>query len=195
MAAKNMQRQQSFRRHALLFALLSAPVACLAQYKCVGSDGKTSFQQMPCADGASSQRLGSGGSPVAAPAGGGAGKGHWSAIARGMPEVGMTRAELDSAVGRADKTAAAQSGTDSDDILTYNKPDKTYEVTLRNGVVTGVNSKDPETTTVTTVTTEPRRSACPTPAQIRDMEFESAKIVNRNNYALRAQINAAKACR
>ena len=187
-----MQRQQAFRRQALLFALLAAPTLCLAQYKCVQSDGKVAFQEMPCAAGASSQKLGVGSGGVGAAAG----NGHWSAIARGVPEVGMTRTELDAAVGRPDKTSTAQNGTNSDEIRTYNKSERTYEVTVRNGVVSSVSAKAPETTTTTTTTTaaEPRRS-CPTPAQIRDMEFEAAKIANRDNYALRSQIADAQACR
>jgi len=187
-----MRYRHPIRKAALLVALL-APVAAFAQFKCVQADGKISFQQMPCEGGGSSQRLGVDGRGQTPPPA--AGGNHWAAIARGVPEVGMTRKELDSAVGRPDKSTVGQNGGDSEDVLTYNKADKTYDVSLRNGVVTSVYARDPDTAQATTAAASAPKRACMSPAAIRDLEFEASKIQNRNNLALRHMINDQKACR
>jgi hypothetical protein len=191
-----MQNGQPSGRHVLLFALLLAPVAAFAQFKCVQPDGKVAFQQMPCEGGATSEKLGvRSGAALPPPAGAEPRNGHWAAIARGVPEVGMTRGELDSALGRPDKVATGQNGADSDELLTYHKPDKKYDVSLRNGVVTSVYAQDPDKAQAAAAQAPVRKRTCLTPAQIRDLEFEASKIANRNNYALRAQIADQKACR
>lgn len=194
-AGRGMRSTTSFRRQALLLALLSAPLACAAQYKCVQPDGKTAFQQMPCAEGSSSKKLEM--APAAATgAAPEARKSHWAAIARGAPEVGMSRRELDSAMGQPDKVTQGQRGADSEDELTYHRGDSTHTVTLRNGVVTSVQRRDgAEDTKVAGPRKEAPKRSCMTPAQIRDLEFQASKIENRQNHALRHMIADQKACK
>lgn len=189
-----MRFTDSIHRQALLLALLSAPLACAAQYKCVQPDGKTAFQQLPCAEGSSSKKL-EVGSTAAAPAGGETRKSHWGAIARGAPEVGMSRRELDAAMGQPDKTTQGQKGSDTEEELAYNRGGYTHTVTLRNGVVTSVQRKAEETKTAEPKKDGPQRMPCPTAAHIRDLEYEATKIANRDNVALRNHIAWAKSCR
>jgi hypothetical protein len=62
---------------------------------------------------------------------------------------------------------------------------------VRNGVVTsfhdqaGAAPKVPETA----------ESRCPTPQQIKAMEFEASRIANRANHRLWSQLARARACR
>jgi hypothetical protein len=118
--------------HACLAALIaSLPLLCAAQYKCVGADGKTSFQQMPCDNGASSKRL------------------------EIKPSSGL--------IAPADKTDWA-------------------------GIIRNPPADSPPSQPAA-------RNKCPTPAQIREMEFEASKIGNRLEGWRYESLQRARNCR
>lgn len=79
---------------ALTLALVLAAGPALAQYKCTAADGSVAFQQQPCVAQAKAERL------VLPPPPPDDGRAAFrAAAARGAVRVGMTRAEVDLAMG------------------------------------------------------------------------------------------------
>jgi hypothetical protein len=128
-----MTSMKSFR-HIAFLALGFAALSAHAQYKCQ-VDGKTVFQQMPCA-GNGGQKLDVKPASGAAPAASEAGATDWSAVLRSKP----------ASAGNASSTAS-----------------------------------DP--------------APCPTPQQLREMEYEASKIANRDNGLMQYKLGEARRCR
>lgn len=174
-----------------MLLLLGIPLTCAAQFKCVHADGKVSFQQMPCAEGSKSNNLdirpGSGSITGTTEAQ----KRNWAAIARGMPEVGMTLKDLEAAMGQPSKANLAQYGPNTHDQLIYYRSSRTIYVYLRNGVVTSVQNQAGGEIKVG----EPYREPCPTPVQIKELEFEASRIANRDNQEMHTALAKARVCR
>lgn len=165
---------------------LAAAGAAHAQYKCTDAGGKVSFQELPCASNEATSRLpvpsGEAGAPARQP--------NWGAIARGEVKVGMTLKELKQAMGEPDKTSSSEYESGTEDELTYYRGNRTLFVSVRNGVVNSVRNTELRDTKP-----EPTRSRCPTPQQIRDLEFEASRLDNRGNERLRRELAQARGCR
>ena len=166
----------------ILIAALAINMPAMAQFKCdVG--GKATYQDMPCADKGGAIKLmpGSGHADAVATTDAVA-KGRklvadtdWrgkvnSAIARGTPLVGMTRAELDQAMGAPTKVNASNySGVLKDQII-YRQAQQTWYVYTEQGVVVSIQNT-PETNAAAA-----SKAPCLSPYVIRDMETSASSI-------------------
>lgn len=203
-----------FSRTARLLALLltAASLPALAQFKCRQADGATAYQQTPCSGSQTEQRAGSPApAPVAAPAAPADASGQAAAarvkvlaaeadrkmriraaIESRQPLVGMSRAELDLAMGNPDKINADQYGARSKNQLIYYRGDRTLLVYTTDGMVTAIQNRDG-------VPSSTRKTPCPTETEIRNIEVEMSKIANRGNERLQAslasKLEKARACR
>jgi hypothetical protein len=185
----------------ILIALCAINTAAMAQFKCdVG--GKATYQDMPCADKGVTIKLtlGSGHADVAT--GDATAKSkkmiadvNWrskvqEAIAGGKPLVGMTRTELDQAMGAPSKVNAANySGVLKDQII-YRQPSQTWYVYTVQGIVESIHNV-PESNS-----SAAPKAPCLSPFTIREMETSASSITLSE--AARAerlkQIDEAKKC-
>lgn len=188
----------------LILAGVSAPAA--AQYRCRAPDGSISFQQNPCPEGAGQQKLDLRVNAPAAPAAPPDYNGPLSelerqrkireAISAGRPMVGMTRAELDVALGMPQRSSSGQAGPDQNDHLLYLRNGRSIHVSLKNGVVVAFDDVDPP---LAASRAGSIAKPCPSAHEIRDIEIEINKLANRDNKPLQLELNKrlldAKACR
>jgi len=171
----------------LLLALaVSAPA--FAQFKCTQPGGRTTYQQTPCDANDAEKKVDH--VKMAAPSAA-AGGTNWGAIARGEPAVGMTVKELTQAIGSPATVNAAQYGGRALDEYVYQRGNRTLYVYLENGVVKAVQNGAASAAPAEVRATQSR---CPSPEQIRDMEFEASKIANRNNRGMHDSLARARAC-
>ena len=164
-----------------LIALLAINTPAMAQFKCdVG--GKATYQDMPCAD--------KGGAIKLTPSGGHADAGtvdavakskkmvedtNWrskvnEAIATGKPLVGMTRAELDQAMGAPTKVNAANYAGILKDQIIYRQPSQTWYVYTEQGVVVTIQNAQEANTVAAS------KAPCLSPFTIREMETSASSI-------------------
>lgn len=197
-------------------AVLTAPSALAQVNKCRQPDGSIVYQQGPCG-GAQTDARSSGTSATsranAAPASSDAGTDAGAraaqlklkkevadvehrqkvryAIESRQPMVGMTRQELDLAMGPPSKVNASQYGARLKDQLIYERGERTLYVYTENGMVTAIQNWG----TIGARDKPP----CPTAAQIRDLEIEASKFTNRGDERKQADIakklEKARACR
>lgn len=168
---------------------LCAPVA--AQYKCVGRDGSTTFQQTPCASDQRGERLN-----IAVPPS--IDDGRPDHIRRAIVErkivLGMTRAELDRVMGgRPNKVNSSVYESGRKDQLIYYQTGRTLYVYTDDGVVSAVQEQQGPTEVDYANQPAPATYArparrCPTRKEIRDIEIEQSKIANRGNDRLQAEL-------
>jgi len=130
------------------------PVVAAAQYKCVGADGRTSFQQVPCADAVRTERLDLSSSAPADPAGAREAAAstqrqlsalQWQsavnqAITGGYPLVGMSVVDLDRALGAANGVDTADYGRGVEEQRIYRRGPRMWYVYTRAGVVTAIQN-------------------------------------------------------
>ena len=106
--------------------------------------------------------------------------------------VGMTAEELNLALGKPDKTNAAQYGVDSRNQLIYYRNGRTLYVYADNGVVSAIQDTEGPAT-------PSRQTRCPSAKEIREIELEKSKIANRDDARLQSELTTrlldAKACR
>lgn len=198
--------------HPARLLALMLTVACLpalAQFKCRQPDGTTAYQQTPCSGPQTDQRL-----TAPAPAQvdtptdptGQAARSRLKvqaaeaeratrirvAIESRQPLVGMTREQLDRALGDPDKVNADQYGARAKNQLIYYRGNRTLMVYTTDGVVTAIQNRDG-------VPSSARKAPCPTEAEIRNIEVDMSKIANRGNErvqaSLAAKLEKARACR
>ena len=138
-------------RFMILIALCAINARAMAQFKCdVG--GKAVYQDMPCVDKGGAIKLAPGSGHADAATGDAVAKSkkmvadtNWrskvnEATATGKPLVGMTRAELDQAMGAPTKVNAANySGVLKDQII-YRQPAQTWYVYTEQGVVVTIQN-------------------------------------------------------
>jgi hypothetical protein len=184
--------------------LVLASAAASAQFKCRQPGGAVSYQQLPCPVGAAQQEVQlkaarPDGAASAAPPDFKAQiveldrpRAIREAIDAGRPAVGMTRGELDLAMGRADRTLETEAGSKPREQLSYFRNGRTFTVDVLAGVVTSVRN-DPG------VPAAARRPDCPGEREIRDLETELSKIAVRDKpreqARLTRRLDAARACR
>lgn len=183
--------------------LLSAVPALADVYRCQQDNGRTSYQDTPCATG-TQKKVDNPAS--AAPASTPSSPAPdfkpqlaelerkrliREAISTGVPMVSMTRAELNEAMGSPDKLNSNQNGATSQDQLIYYRQGRTSYVHIKNGVVTSIQY------TQGAPSTQPRKS-CPSEYEIRRIEIDISKFYNRDNRALQAELRKrlsdAKGC-
>lgn len=189
---------------ALLAITCLAASPAWAINKCTGADGKVVFQDAPCAGKgeALNIRPSSGASrPATAEAATDAkakrdaeiaGINRRSevraAIQRGEPLVGMSRAELDQALGAPSKVNADNySGVLKDQII-YDRPGQSWYVYTENGVVTSIQHRPSEL--------QQTAVRCPSGLEIRAMETSASSITlsERERVQRRREIADARRC-
>lgn len=166
----------------VLIALCAINTPAMAQFKCE-SGGKAAYQDMPCADSkGGSIKLTPGSGHADAATGDAVAKSkkmvadaNWrgkvnEAIATGKPLVGMTRAELDQAMGAPTKVNASNySGVLKDQII-YRQPSQTWYAYTEQGVVASIQHA-PEANNVAA-----SKAPCLSPYVIKDMETSASSI-------------------
>ncbi len=185
----------------ILIALYTINTSAMAQFKCdVG--GKATYQDMPCADKGTAIKLTPGSGNADAATGDALAKSkkmiadaNWrskvqEAIAGGRPLVGMTRTELDQAMGAPSKVNASNySGVLKDQII-YMQPSQTWFVYAVQGLVDSIQNV-PESNSAAAP-----KAPCLSPFTIREMETSASSITL--SAAVRAerlkQIDEAKKC-
>lgn len=113
-----------------------------------------------------------------------------AAIASSEPLVGMTREELDMAMGKADRVNSSDYGRGQEDQIIYYRPKRTFYVYIKARIVTTIQS--------TEGVTSARKDACPGYYEIRDMEVTASRISMRDTDAgrkLEERIAQARACK
>ena len=185
----------------ILIALCAMNAPAMAQFKCdVG--GKATYQDMPCASKGEAIKLTPGSGHADAATGDAVTKSkkmvtdtNWrgkvnEAIATGKPLVGMTRAELDQAMGAPTKVNASNySGVLKDQII-YRQPSQTWYVYTVQGLVESIQNTPESNEAVAS------KAPCLSPFTIREMATSASSI--RLGDAERAerlkQIAEAKKC-
>lgn len=165
----------------ILIALCAINAPAMAQFKC-DVNGKATYQDMPCADKGGAIKLTPGSGHADAATGDAVAKSkkvvadtNWrskvnEAIAGGRPLVGMTRAELDQAMGAPTKVNASNySGVLKDQII-YRQPAHTWYVYTEQGVVASIQHV-PEANNVAA-----SKAPCLSPYVIKDMETSASSI-------------------
>lgn len=165
----------------ILIALCAINAPAMAQFKCdVG--GKATYQDMPCASKGETIKLTPGSGHADASTGDAVAKSkkmvadtNWrskvnEAIATGKPLVGMTRAELDQAMGAPTKINAANYAGVLKDQIIYRQPSQTWYVYTEQGVVVTVQNAQEANTAAAS------KAPCLSPFTIREMETSASSI-------------------
>ncbi len=192
---------------AVLTAVLTAVLLihsgpARAAWRCVGPAGAVSFQDAPCLPGQRQDSI----QATRPPSGLSAAAADRSrridaAIVAGRPIVGMNRREVDRTFGSApDRVAQGQYPGVIRDELTWERSDRIWVVTLDNGLVVGVESREPRPPrAVSAASSGAQTRACPSAAEIRDIEMRINMYVNRDQPQLQAelarQLREARGCR
>jgi hypothetical protein len=180
-----------------------------AQFKCRQPDGSTAYQQTPCAGNQSEQRIGAPASPSVNALPDPAAKEAQakvkaqaaeadrrlrirSAIESRRPAVGMTRQELELAMGRPTRLNTDTSTQGVREQWVYQGQNQTLYVYTDGREVTSFSQRDDFAGAA-------KKAECPTAAQIRDLEIEASKFMNRGDERKQADIGKklekARACR
>ena len=185
----------------ILIALCAINTLAMAQFKC-DAGGKSTYQDMPCATKGEAIKLTPGSGHADAGTADAVAKSkkmvadtNWrskvnEAIATGKPLVGMTRAELDQAMGAPTKVNASNySGVLKDQII-YRQPSQTWYVYTEQGLVVTIQNASEANSVAAS------KAPCLSPFTIREMETSASSI--RLGDATRAerlkQIDEAKKC-
>ncbi len=190
-----------YQRVLLVLAVAAiATVPAQAAYKCKDAQGRTSFQDTPC-DGASQSENLQLPPPQSAENAAAAqeelaklkrGNQISEAIRKHIPLVGMTRAQLDEAMGPPHTINASEyQGAGQRDQLIYRRPSDTWYVYVSNGMVTGVQQRPVQSTQSTA------SRNCLSQHRIREMEVSASSIMltPQERKAMREKIDEAKLCR
>lgn len=196
------KREEAVSKKIALIALciwVASPVWAIN--KCT-VDGKTVFQDTPCA--------GKGEALTVRPASGHSNAStvesaaktkrdiasiEWrskinAAISRSEPLVGMTRAELDKAMGTPTKLNANNYDGRLKDQIIYDRPRQSWYVYTEDGVVTSIQHRPSMTRDVA------QTVKCPSPMEIRSMETSASSITlsEAERVERLKQIGEAKKC-
>lgn len=104
----------------------------------------------------------------------------------------MTVKDLLEAMGQPDKANLAQYGSNTHDQLIYYRGDRTWYVYVRNGVVSSIQNQAGGRIDLPEVA---QHAKCPTPEQLKQLEFDASRISNRDNHAVQAELARARVCR
>ena len=177
---------------ALVIALvLLGPLACSsarAINKCVDTTGAVHYTDGLCPAGSAGKEVVVVPNTVAGQAGDRPVQIR-AAIAARRPVVGMTQAELQRAMGNPDKVNAAQYGSELKDQLIYYTDSRTIYVYVTNGIVTAIQNTEGGRPQATASTYPTPSRACPSPRDIRNIEFELSKLENRDRPQVLAELH------
>ena len=184
----------------LAICLLVSAESAEAQFKCKKPDGSIGFQDRPCPNDTTSERVRITSTNTLGPAA--ERPDHIRrAIAEGKPAVGMTLAELERAIGKPEKVNAAQYGKDFKNQLIYYTESRTLYVYTTDGIVTAIQNSEGGRP-VQPVPISPSRTSgkrCPTASDIRSIEIELSKISNQDKQhvlvELHRQLGEARTCK
>ena len=185
----------------LAFAWFAAPTAW-AVNKCTGPDGGVIFQDTPCVGKGETLNLRPGSGHATARGGESADRARdevatinrraetSAAIARGEPLIGMTRDELDQAMGAPTRVNAANYGGVQQDQIRYDRGGRTWYVYTEAGVVRSIQNN------AATGAPPSRSTRCPSPQEIRGMETSASSITlsEAERVERLRQIGDAKRC-
>jgi hypothetical protein len=168
--------------------------------KCTGADGKVSFQDAPCAAGkaealnikASAGTTPAAALPAASPSSPASRSAITSAILAGKPAIGMSRAELERAMGAPARVNSGNYAGQQKDQLIYERPGETWYIYTENGIVTAMQNQP----SITSASDNRPSVNCPTPLEIRNMETSASSntIPEAVRVELHRQIRDAKRC-
>jgi hypothetical protein len=187
--------------------LLASP--SWAVNKCTAADGTVTFQDAPCASGQSkavkvwstgpaaatsapamntSVSATTGAAPLPVPSRAQINQ----AIVRGEPLVGMTRAELDRAMGAPTKVNANNYAGRQNDQIIYERPTATWLVYTDAGIVTSIQHRP----AAVPVASGGHALPCPSALEIRNMETSASSntIPEAVRVEMLRQIRDAKKC-
>lgn len=186
---------------AALFVALSGPA--WAVNKCT-IDGKTVYQDTPCPGAGTSMNLPKSAPPTAedtAKAQHDLSKlKHDNAIAEGIrtnkPVIGMTRSQLDQAMGPPNAVNAGNYGGTLKDQLVYYKPNATWYVYTTNGVVESIQASAAMPQAGPSQTGD-RLARCPTSLEIRNVEItaDNLNITAVDRRAILKRVADMRACK
>lgn len=186
----------------LALALSGLSAGARAAYRCVSPSGAVGFQDTPCPGHHRQDTVAVTAAPSASSAESIARSRRIdAAIVAGQPVVGMSRREVDRALGGApDRVAQGQYPGVIRDQLTFERGDRIWVVTLDNGRVVGVESREPRLPrAVAAASGLAQARACPSAAEIRDIEMRINMYANRDKPQLQAelarQLREARGCR
>lgn len=174
-------------------------------YKCPGPGGRTVIQQLPCVGGQKMDVRPASGHAPAAPAGAtGAAVSDGqarleklkrdnemaAAIRRREPLVGMTRKQLDEAMGLPTKVNANNYQGVQQEQNIYERPDATWYVYTRNGVVESIQHRPGAPIG------QEWRPPCPSAREVRDAEVSASSLTagKMEHDRLRALRDALRDC-
>jgi hypothetical protein len=151
--------------------------AAWAANKCTAADGSVSFQDAPCASGKSQALNIKAGAASPAPAAsapsGGLSQAQLNAaFLRNEPLVGMTRAELDRALGSPTTVNSNNYAGVRKDQIIYERAQATWLVYTEAGIVTAIQNRP----AVKPVAVATPGLPCPTGHEIRDAETSASSI-------------------
>lgn len=114
-----------------------------------------------------------------------------AAIGRSEPLVGMTRTELDKAMGAPTKVNADNYGGILKDQIIYDRPRESWYVYTENGIVTSIQHRPGSTHIAVTPTVR-----CLTPMEIQSMETSASSITlsDAERVQRRKEIAEARKC-
>lgn len=189
-------------KSAILLATVVGVAPAWAVNKCTGADGAVVFQDAPCAGKGETLtvRPGSGHANANTSASAARTKAEiagieWrsnvdAAIARSEPLVGMTRAELDKAMGAPTKVNADNYAGKLKDQIIYDRPQQSWYVYTEGGIVTAIQHRPGASQASTT------NVRCPTSFEIRSMETSASSITlsDAERIQRRKEIAEARKC-
>lgn len=194
-------------RFAMGLLLAVACTQAMAVNKCTGADGKVVFQDAPCEGRGEPVKVWpSGPSPssVSGPddalqrarrqaelEGIHQRADIRAAIERGEPAVGMSRSQLEQALGAPDAVNADQQGGLRTEQLIFDRPGQSWYVITENGVVVSIQYRPSAKRERLG-----RAGRCPTPQEIRSMETSASSITlsERERLERLRQIGEARRC-
>ena len=185
-------------------ALCAMAMPASAAFKCTAADGKVSFQDAPCESGKAQSlniKASAGATPAQQPNAAAATSAApspanrsaiTSAILAGKPAIGMTRAELERAMGAPNRVNAANYAGILKDQLIYERAGETWFIYTENGIVTAMQNQP----TIASTSSDKPSVNCPTPLEIRNMETSASSntIPDAVRVELHRQIRDAKRC-
>ncbi len=174
--------------HRILLALACASTFATtpawAVNKCKGPDGKTVFQDTPCADGSGERvRINSNGNPVSPSANADAKQSianlkaqndMAAAIRERRPLVGMTLKQLNEAMGTPTRVNADNVAGNTSDQVIFERSNETWLVYTRNGVVESIQHRPGAPIGYAPAERSSRR--CPTNLEIENAKTSASSI-------------------
>ena len=154
--------------------VLAMPMAVSAANKCTDADGRVTYQDGACPDRSRSEAMALPQAPDADARASAREQAILSAIARGVPATGMTRAQLDTAMATLPVSSTPSvAGGIRYDHLVFRRPDgRSWSVSLESGIVTAITLQGGSAPNA-----EARRPAdCPTETWLRQAETHVTSI-------------------